>query len=258
MICQQFEQLAHKIAHNELRDAKLLQDAHSHVETCAACNTLLIEARAIAATVASLAAHDKTITAPAHLESTLRTAFVREHSAGAPSPAVVGAGLRPARSATARPNVFVGATFKWAALSLAAAAIILVVALLPRMIHRNSGPDVAIQTASHSSSPAIASVKTSPVTTPTPSPEAPKHLSASYKPKKRLSEPEKTLTGFLALPYADDLSTVEYGAVVRMQMSRADLAWLGLPVPVSDSGQKIVADLFVNGSGTPEAIRLVR
>jgi hypothetical protein len=43
-----------------------------------------------------------------------------------------------------------------------------------------------------------------------------------------------------------------------MQMSRADLAWLGLPVPVSDSGQNIVADLFVNGSGTPEAIRLVR
>ena len=85
-----------------------------------------------------------------------------------------------------------------------------------------------------------------------------KRLAAEHKPKKNLAEPETTLTGFLALPYADDLSTIEYGAIVRMQMSRADLAWLGLPVPISDTGEKVVADLFVNGSGTPEAIRLVR
>jgi hypothetical protein len=258
MICQQFEQLTHQIAHNELRDASLLQDAHRHAESCAACNAMLIEARELATTFASLAAHDKAIAAPAHLESTLRAAFVREHSADAPARAVVGAGLRPARLPSRRRNVFVGATFRWAALALAAAAVILAVVSLPRMIRRNPGPDVATQTPSHSTLPAIASAKTSPLTTPTPAPIPPKHLSASRKPKKNFSEPEKTLTGFLALPYADDLSTVEYGAVVRMQMSRADLAWLGLPVPVSDSGQKIIADLFVNGSGTPEAIRLVR
>jgi hypothetical protein len=239
MICQQFEQLTHQIAHNELRDAKLLQDAHSHAESCAACSAMLIETRELAATVASLAAHDKTLEAPGHLESTLRAAFVREHSADAPARPLVGA-------------------FRWAALSLAAAAVILAVVFLPRIIRRNPGPNLATQTPSHSSSPAIAFAKTGPLTSQTPVPVAPKRLSAAHRPKKHLSEPEKTLTGFLALPYADDLSTVEYGAVVRMQMSRADLAWLGLPVPVSDSGQKIVADLFVNGSGTPEAIRLVR
>jgi hypothetical protein len=257
MICQQFEQLAQQIAHNELRDAKLLQDAQSHADSCAACNAVLVEAREIGATVASLAAHDKTVEAPAHLESTLRAAFVREHAANAPLRAVVGAGLRPARLPSRHRNVFVGATFRWASLSLAA-AIILAVVFLPRIIHHNSAPDIAIQTPSHSSSPAITPTKTAPVTTSAPSHEAPKQMVAIHKPKKHLSDPEKTLTGFLALPYGDDLSTVEYGAIVRMQMSRADLAWLGLPVPVSDNGEKIVADLFVNGSGTPEAIRLVR
>ena len=84
------------------------------------------------------------------------------------------------------------------------------------------------------------------------------HVVAAHRTKKDLAEPEKTLTGFLALPYADDISTIEFGAIVRLQMSRADLAWYGLPVPISDNGQKITADLFVNGSGTPEAIRLVR
>jgi hypothetical protein len=247
MICQQFEQLAQQIAHNELRDAKLLQDAHTHAESCANCNALLIEAREIAATVASLAAHDKSVEAPAHLESTLRAAFIREH--------VANSGLLSVDSA--RRSNFVGSTFRWAALSLAAAAVILAVIFLPRLIHRNSGQDVAQETPSHSSSPAITPAKTAPVA-PAVASEPSKHFVAIHKPKKHLSEPEKTLTGFLALPYGDDLSTVEYGAIVRMQMSRADLAWLGLPVPVSDNGEKIVADLFVNGSGTPEAIRLVR
>jgi len=247
MICQQFEQLVHQIAHNELRDAKLLQDANGHAANCAACNALLLEARELAVSVASLAAQNKSVEAPAHLESTLRAAFIREHSSDAPS-RVVGAGLRPARSAT----------WTWAAVSLAAAAIIFSVFLLPRMIRRNSEPDSAKQTPAYTSSPALTPARPAPATVSTPANESPKHLNAIHKPKRHLTNPEKTLTGFLALPYADDLSTVEYGAVVRMQMSRADLAWLGLPVPVSDSGQKIVADLFVNGSGTPEAIRLVR
>lgn len=246
MICQQFEQLVHQIAHDELRDAKIVQDANNHAANCAACNALLIEAREVAASVTALAAHDKLVEAPAHLETTLRAAFVREHSADAPS-RVVGASVRPARFAT----------WTWAALALAAAAIILAVIFLPRMIHHDSSPEIAKQTPANPSLPAVNAGKPAPVAASAPA-ESPKHLDAMHKPKKHLSEPEKTLTGFLALPYADDLSTVEYGAVVRMQMSRADLAWLGLPVPVSDSGQKIVADLFVNGSGTPEAIRLVR
>jgi len=248
MICQQFEQLVHQIAREELRDAKLVQDAHGHAAICAACNAHLIEAREFAASVTALAAHDKSVEAPAHLESTLRAAFIREHSADAPSRVVgVRRGGRPARFAT----------WTWAALWRAAAAIILAVIFLPRMIHHDSSPEIAKQTPANSSLPAVNAAKPTPVVAPAPA-ESPKHLNAMHKPKKHLAEPEKTLTGFLALPYADDLSTVEYGAIVRMQMSRADLAWLGLPVPVSDSGQKIVADLFVTGSGTPEAIRLVR
>jgi hypothetical protein len=239
MNCEQFEQLAQQIAHNELRDGELLRTAMNHAAQCAACDAIFVESRELAAAVAELAAQDKLIEVPARMESMLRAAFVREHAADTRS----------------RKNVFVGA-FKWATVSLVAAAIILAV-FLPRLVNRKSETNRTAVTPTQSASPAVAETKIAPAPS-TVAPVVRKHLAAARKPKKNLAESETTLTGFLALPYADDLSTIEYGAIVRLQMSRADLAWLGLPVPISDNGEKVIADLFVNGSGTPEAIRLVR
>jgi len=262
MICEQFEQFAPQIAHNELRDPKLLQDAKNHTASCAACNAVLIEALELAVSVASIAAYDKSLVVHGHLESTLLAAFAWEHAANttpciADSREIERAGHSPAPTKASGPShVFVGGTFSWAALSLAA-AIILAVIFLPRAFKHNPEANRAAVTPARSPLPAVAPTRLPPI------PQAVTHvtqkrLTAPRKPIKNLSEPETTLTGFLALPYADDLSTIEYGAIVRLQMSRADLAWYGLPVPISDTGEKIVADLFVNGSGTPEAIRLVR
>jgi hypothetical protein len=242
MICRHFEQLAPQIAHGELRDAKLLQDATNHAARCGACSAVLVEAREIAASVAALAAHDKAIDSAGHLEFRLRAAFAREYAGNA----VAGVGLRRARFA-----------FNWQVFALAGAAITFTILLVPSIVGHKSEPNRAAITAAHAVSPAVADSKI--VAAPTvATPVTQKHLAAAHKPKKNLAEPETTLTGFLALPYADDISTIEYGAIVRLQMSRSDLAWLGLPVPISDTGEKVTADLFVNGSGTPEAIRLVK
>jgi hypothetical protein len=216
----------------------------NHAARCRACDAILFESRELAAAVASLAARDKSLEISAQMESTLRAAFAREQ-----------AGHRAALTNPSR--IFVGATFRWAAIALAAAVIILAAILLPRILNRKPETNRAAITPVQSMLPAVAETKIVPAPVSVV-PVTQKRVAAARKPKKYLAEPETTLTGFLALPYADDLSTVEYGAIVRMQMSRADLAWLGLPVPISDAGEKVVADLFVNGSGTPEAIRLVR
>jgi hypothetical protein len=63
--------------------------------------------------------------------------------------------------------------------------------------------------------------------------------------------------GFVRLPFADDPSTQNYGIVVRVEVTRSTLAWLGLPAPVSDQGDRITADILINESGLPEAIRLM-
>jgi len=62
---------------------------------------------------------------------------------------------------------------------------------------------------------------------------------------------------FQPLPYADDPSTIEDGAVVRVEMPRAALASFGLPVAAMESDGTVRADLIVSADGTPQAIRLV-
>jgi hypothetical protein len=262
--CQRFEELAPQIAHRELRDAELLRDAANHAASCAVCNALLTDARTVAAPLAALAAHDKSQQPATHLETSLRAAFLRQHALSAPTlmpdsgTVLVGAGSRSTRS-----NVSAGATFRWAALSLLAAAIILAALFLPRAFNRKPETNRAKSTPTQSPSigvpPINPPVQNAATNTPTAALVEPKRAIASRRaPKNNAAAPEKTLTGFLPLPFADEFSTIRYGVVVRMQMSRSDLAWLGLPVSVNDSGQKVVADLFVNESGVPEAIRLVR
>lgn len=62
---------------------------------------------------------------------------------------------------------------------------------------------------------------------------------------------------FQPLPYADDPSALEDGAVVRVEMPRAALASFGLPVAAMESDGTVRADLIVSADGTPQAIRLI-
>lgn len=62
---------------------------------------------------------------------------------------------------------------------------------------------------------------------------------------------------FTPLPYADDPSALEDGAVIRVEMPRAALASFGLPVAAMESDGTVRADLIVSADGTPQAIRLV-
>ncbi|HEX4003355.1 MAG TPA: hypothetical protein VHX36_11955 [Candidatus Acidoferrales bacterium] len=62
---------------------------------------------------------------------------------------------------------------------------------------------------------------------------------------------------FIALPYADDPDGAEGGTVVRVELSGAALASLGMPVSLAGSSGSISADLLVSDDGTPQAIRLL-
>ncbi len=157
MICQQFEQLAPQIAHNELRNAKLLRDATNHAESCANCGAILAEEREIAASVGALAAHDKAIDSAGHLEFTLRTAFAREHARNEGVGDLKGAPMKSWSS-----NVFLGGAFGWKAFSLAGAAIIFAILLVPGIVGHKSEPNRAGVTPAHVASPAVVQAKISP------------------------------------------------------------------------------------------------
>ncbi|MGH9771640.1 MAG: hypothetical protein ACRD4Q_08070 [Candidatus Acidiferrales bacterium] len=64
-------------------------------------------------------------------------------------------------------------------------------------------------------------------------------------------------TPFVPLPYADDPATLEGGTVVRVVLSRAALASLGVPVVDVSAGERIPADIVLSEDGAPQAVRLV-
>jgi hypothetical protein len=64
-------------------------------------------------------------------------------------------------------------------------------------------------------------------------------------------------TAFVALPYATDPGTLDGGTVVRVELSRAALASMGMPVTDAGSYDRIPADIMLSEDGAPQAIRLV-
>lgn len=64
-------------------------------------------------------------------------------------------------------------------------------------------------------------------------------------------------SNFVPLPYGADPVGAEEGAVVRVELSRASLASLGVSWTALESEEPVLADLVVSEDGTPQAIRLV-
>jgi len=64
-------------------------------------------------------------------------------------------------------------------------------------------------------------------------------------------------SGFVLLPYGADSEAAEEGTVVRVLLSRASLASLGVTLANVGSEEPVLADLVLSEDGTPQAIRLV-
>lgn len=231
MNCKQFEDLAHEIAAGKVADEVLLRDATEHAAACNRCGELLAEARTLQSSLSALCDHDRAAGAPAHMESNLRAAFLRAHKEAVPQRA-------------ARP---------WIAVAGIAAvlmfAVLLVAHYFPRFLNRGAQPNPVAVSPTPPAPEVAHPVKVAP--------QAINKDVARHHPRRQPQESE-TKSDFVRLPYADDPSTIEYGIVVRYQLPRSALAWLGLDAPISETGDLIVADLFLNQSGMPQAIRFVR
>jgi hypothetical protein len=247
MNCQQFEEIVHHLAHHELRDAALADEATDHTVSCAACAALLAEAKTVAASLAALSAEDAHLECSPRIENELRAALY-PRATNAPR-----AALLPPR-------------WRWGyiAAGLGLAAAIIVAALfLPRIMNRKQEINDAKTIPVQSSSPAVASQTATPVNatpkTPAVAGVTHKRLPATHPAAKHNAvAAEETLTGFVMLPYADDPSTIHSASIVRVSIPRSSLGWFGFPVVSSNPKDRVVADFLMNQGGTPEAIRLVQ
>ena len=222
MNCKQFEELVH---------GNLSPEALHHAASCPECSSFFADSRALQSSLAALREHDRAAEAPPQLEFYLRAAFLGARAQAASAPRAAHSWILPS---------VVGL----------AAVVLFGFLLVAVFLDHNSGP---IQVVVAPPAPATEIFgKSIPAAV-----KGAKHDVARNQPRPRPEQPG-ALAGFFSLPYADDSSTIEYGVIVRLELSRSTLAWLGLSVPAADSNELIVADLFLNQSGTPEAIRFVR
>lgn len=67
-----------------------------------------------------------------------------------------------------------------------------------------------------------------------------------------------TAPGFIALPYSQSGVPIESAVVIRVAVTRSELASMGVAVPASASTARVNADVLVGQDGVARAVRLVK
>jgi hypothetical protein len=220
MDCSQFEKIVHDLDRPGTEGFALRESALAHAETCSHCAPLMIDSESLDAALHSLAQRGAGRQASPRVESALIEEFRRQ------------------KAASFRRSV----QRQIAALSAAAAILLVLGFSLHRRITAGTGLVPVTNVAQMTSAP--------------PSAASGESL---QQDQDLASQPDDATyaENFVPLPYADDPSALDEGAVVRVEMPRAALASFGLPVAAMESAGTVRADLIVSADGTPQAIRLV-
>ncbi len=252
MNCQDFERILPDVARKQMMEAGLRRAAMAHAENCAACAFKLEEQVALCIGLQALAAEVKSIEAPDHIERQLL------------------AGFREQAGSSARP----GYIRPWAYAATAAAAVLLLVFVIVAMQSRkpanapvmaDAGKDV-VDVAANDSLPPVAQVTeqakpNKKLTSPRASRSRAKSI-ASKVATQTASAPDAQVTevtsAFMPLRYVSASNLQDGGQVVRVEMSRAAMASLGVPVNMDRYGERVKADVVLGVDGLARAIRFVQ
>lgn len=252
MNCQEFAGIVNELAGPRLMDAVTRQRALRHSEACAQCKARLMAERELTARLHAFAEETKVEQAPARVREALRAACAQHRQA---AQVVV---PMPARQAFWQT--------RWAVIAAAALLVLLAGAASLWLRH---------QTAERKEG--LSAVKPTPMPTPMrgipasiePPQNAMRHLAKRSENKRAITKPlaprlqaavstnaNEVATNYIPLTYATHAP--QNGVVVRVEMARATLFALGLPLNAERSNELIKADVMMSGDGVPLAIRLVQ
>jgi hypothetical protein len=228
--CVEFGELLPDLDRPGTRGHELSEEILAHAEICAPCSALMMEAESLNFGLRRLAETTEGMEAPARVEAALLNEFRRRKSLGS---------ARRSRG------------------DLAALAIAAMVLLAVGMgIYRHQ-----LKVKGGTDSPAIAQNATPGATSPTSTTAVAEGNTNTVLPLNDASvtetEESEYATSFVPLPYADDPSETQGGAVVRVDLPRASLVSMGIPVAGLNASGHVVADLMLSEDGTPQAIRLI-
>jgi hypothetical protein len=263
MNCSRFEEIVHDLDRPGYCETELRESALAHAESCGRCAQLMTDAESLDFSLHSLATREGQYAMPAHLESALLGAFRNERQVDA-------------RYKRRRLLAMFGAA---AALLLAVAG-----AAYHRIsVERNgdrggqnistasNAPNGDAPAANRSGKDSLTPVATNTAAANSRSQSNGQSAAGTSAAKAagrtlKTAAPaggsdangnEEMADAFVQLPYADDPTAIQNGSVVRVVLSPAGLASLGLPVTAIGSGESVPADLLLSEDGTPQAVRLV-
>jgi hypothetical protein len=243
MDCARFEDIVHELDRPGTRGAELRDVALNHAESCESCGALLTETESLDFALLKLADESQRIATPARIEAGLLQEFRRTKA--------ISSTRRVQRQIAAigvAATLFLalGISLRHRAETSRTAGVSQVAASIPAT-RPVSGTSSATSTSTSGATDAGSGQQA----------QGQLHAVAGTTQAASASDGAEVAQDFTPLPYSDDLSMEEGGAVVRVILSRAALASFGVPITAADSSEQISADLLVSADGTPEAIRLV-
>lgn len=264
MNCEQFDQIVVELARDRGVDGGTSQGATDHARSCLRCGARLSDQRKLAVALRAVNSAASSEQAPASVEHSLLSAFRARFDASCPATAV---------GTTRRGGPRRGGGVAWPVWAVAAATMLLL-GLVAVWKLRPSAPVLPVERVS--SPPQVTNEKAAEVVTvgkgeTQPASAAVRHLVSRPRraakhgaPSKPDAAPEQgaateVTTRFYPLPYGSGLGLDEGWALVRVQVPRASLASLGVPVSAgSASGEMLTADVVVGQDGLARGIRFVQ
>lgn len=279
MSCRNVETIITELARGQMLEARAKEDALAHMDACQRCAARFADEQTLTNGLRVVAASAASKETPAHVEAALLKAFRQ----GATSTHVsVNTHARPVAT-------------PWLPWSIAAAAAILIFSVfaLPRLLPVNSKEqaqrgtsDVRPNPSPASKTPESTMAQKNPVTQPDSASVNPEQELTSSSPSPRTSDRRRALmqnaglrdrptrgannirpvlnaneeirTEFLPLTYGANLSQLDDGQVVRVELPRSALQSFGLPMNAERAGERVKADVLLGHDGVARAIRFVR
>jgi plasmid stabilization system protein ParE len=235
MECQECDSVIHDFMRAEVANEEERTRAFDHIVHCARCEARFLSVRALERALRTLAETTDAERSAAQLEPVLRTVFQQQK--------------RVRQSPVA----------SWLAIGIAAALLLSVGVVSRQRIFAPERRSTILATA-HS----VQSENVSNAQIPEPAAklaqETRKHGKSRPRVPAQRREGEEFVTGFYALPYAENSDHIMSGEVVRVQLRGSALPGIGFPMALNGdtAAEQITADLIVGENGLPLAIRFVR
>jgi hypothetical protein len=276
MNCQEFDNHIYELAEDRLIDAGARRSALAHSLACRDCSARLGRERMMAENLRAYAESTEEAQASPQLRQNLLAAFTEQHKQRVDLQPVVPSGPSagaPVIAFTPR------APRRWARVSLAAAAGLLALFAIGMFLRwRTPDPTPPI---AKDRTPSRPQTTSSPVSSPTPAPAAQPPRKPAARPLRRATDNRQLVratrsretrvlarataaksmeetTAFIPLTYSGGAASDAGSMVVRVEVPRATLLSLGLPLNLEHGNSHVKADLLVGDDGITRAIRFVR